>query len=73
MKKWDVILPICGHVQVTVEAETKDMAILIAMDRGGNSEDKDVWLQWEYYEHAEGFVNSFPSPYYPEAEESKDQ
>jgi hypothetical protein len=66
MPKFDVILPIAGHISMTVEADNKEAAIDKAMD---TAKIEDV-ESWEYYEHSEGNVNSFPSPYYPEADES---
>lgn len=66
MTKYTVTLPICGHVHVEVEADSQDEAHTKAMD-----EWKPEDVEWEFYEHAEGFVNTFPDPYYPVIEETE--
>lgn len=66
MPKFDVIIPIAGHINMTVEASSKEEAIDKAMDTATREDIEE----WEYYEHRDGNVNSFPSPYYPEAEPS---
>jgi hypothetical protein len=67
MPKFDVTLPIAGHIHAIVEADNKEEAI----DKAMASVSSDDIAEWEFYEHAEGNVNSFPSPYYPEADESR--
>jgi hypothetical protein len=66
MPKFNVIIPIAGHIIMTVKANSKEEAI----DKAMESATKKHIEEWEYYEHREGNVNSFPSPYYPEAEEA---
>lgn len=66
MPKFDVTIPIAGHINMTVVAASKEEAIEKAMDTATKANIEE----WEYYEHREGNVNCFPAPYYPEAEES---
>lgn len=65
--KYSVVLPIAGHLAIEVEADSKEGAIQKAMDIATLTDIEG----WEYYEHSEGNVNSFPSPLYPEVEPSK--
>lgn len=65
LKQWDVLLPMAGHVLVTVEAESKDAAIVAAFDADislKNIEDFEVLKQF-----TKGNICYCPSPQEPEA------
>jgi len=64
-KSYDVLIPIAGHVFLTVEAESEEEAIELGMERA-SLEDIEEWTTLERF--SEGNVCYCPSPWEAEAE-----